>query len=176
MENFPVPNVVDIAAFTVIALGSLLGIKRGLSGELARLLSIVTAFIFGIRFCNPFGAWLTERSRLDARSTYAFAFVATVVFSFALMLVLRFVLKRVMKVVVAEKFDKMAGLVAGFISSVFLVAIVLLGINLWPHDYLNRVFGSESILGRAVVRAMPAVREEFKERKLPVPGQKEKDR
>ncbi len=176
MENFPVPNVVDIVALVVITLGSLLGMKRGLSGELAKLLSVVTAFIFGIAFCNPFGAWLIEHSRLGVRSAYAFAFLVTIVLAFVLLLVLRFALKRVMKVVVAKEFDKIGGLIAGFISSVFFVVIVLLGINLWPHNYLNRVFGSESILGRGVLRVVPAVREELKKNNLPVPGKKKEDR
>ncbi len=176
MENFPVPNVVDIVALAVITLGSLLGIKRGLSGELARLLSVTAAFIFGIEFCNPFGTWLVEHSRLGVRSAYAFAFLVTIVVAFIILLVLRFTLKRVIKVVIAEEFDRIGGLIAGFISSVLIVVIVLLGINLWPHDYLNRVFGSESIIGRGTLRMVPAVRKELEENELPVPGKKEKGR
>lgn len=168
MHNFPAPNIVDIAALVIIIIGAALGFKRGLSGELARFLSVIAAFVFGLWFCAPFGEWLTNNSRLENRAAYAFAFLVTILMSFTILLALRFLLKRVIKVVVADSFDRIGGAVAGFASSFLFVVIVLLSINLWPHEYLNRIFGKESILGRAVLHVVPTIRHELEAAQLPV--------
>jgi uncharacterized membrane protein required for colicin V production len=169
MENLPVPNIADYLALAVIVLGSLLGMKRGLSGELARLVSVIVALLFGIEFLSPFGEWVEENSRLGTRSAYAFAFLVTVVGALILLFALRFLLKRVLKIVVAESFDRTGGLIAGLISSTAIVVMIFLGLNLWPHEYLNTVFGSESIVGRNVLRIVPRARQELQESGLPIP-------
>lgn len=152
------PNLIDIVALVVVVLGAFQGWLRGLSGELARLISVVVAFVLGIYFYRPFGAWFLENTRLSIQAADTLAFVVTVLAAAVVMVLLRVVLKRIMKVVIEEKFDKACGVAAGLLRAWVLVAVVFLAMNLWPNTYLNRKFGEESIIGRQVLRLVPELR------------------
>lgn len=170
MQNFPSPNVIDVAALIIVAFSTLQGFRRGLSGELARLVSVVVAFSFGLYFYRPLGSWLVEHSRLTEQRAQALAFLAMVIAAVVVMIFLRFVLKHIMKIAFEKKVDKMGGCLAGFIRSSVFVIIVFLLLNMWPHDYLNRQFGEKSVIGNIVVKYMPALREQIEG----VEGQKSK--
>jgi len=117
----------------------------------------------GMYFCRPFGVWLLEYTRLDERPAFILAFIATMFLATMVMLLLRFVLKNIIKIVINKKFDKLAGCVAGFIRATVFVIIFFLMMNLWPHDYLNRVFGEESFIGSIVLRWIPEIVERGRE-------------
>ena len=159
MNDIPV-NVVDIGASLVICLSTLRGFHRGLSGEWSQLIGVTAALVFGVYFHDPFGSWILAHSHVPARTAYALAFVITAVGVILGMVLLGFLFRRIMKVVFEPKVDKPGGGLAGFISGAILVVIVFMAVNMWPNEYLNRQFGRESIIGRAVVRCTPAIHEE----------------
>ncbi len=140
-------NLVDIVALSLIALGSLHGFIRGLSGELSHLISLIASFIFGIWFYEPFGMWLSANTRLTAQPAHALAFIATILVALIILLCLRYFLRTIMKVVIEEKFDRIGGLVAGLLRSTIIVVIIFVFMNLIPHEYLNQEFGDDSIIG-----------------------------
>jgi hypothetical protein len=76
------------------------------------------------------------------------------------------------KVVFAEGFDKGAGVIAGMLRMSIIVCIIFLCMNLIPHEYLNRVFGEESAIGRVVVKYVPTVRETLENANIPLPANK----
>lgn len=158
MENIPPPNVVDILAFIVVAIGTFQGFRRRLSGELAHLISVVAAFTLGLYFFRPLGSWLCAHTRLSEQAAHMLAFIIMIIVAVAAMVLLQFVLKRIMKVVFEETVDKTGGVLAGFVRSAIFVIIVFLIMNLWPHDYLNRLFGEESVIGTVIIRYMPSLR------------------
>lgn len=158
MEYFPEPNAVDIAALIFIAVGVFIGLRRGLSGELAHLLSIAAAFIVGLSFHQPIGVWLAEHTRLSPQSGRAMAFFLAVVVAMLGMVLARLAVKNIMKVVIEKEADKIGGCIAGFVRSSVIVIAVFLVMNMWPHDYLNRQFGEESIIGSVVLKCMPSLR------------------
>jgi uncharacterized membrane protein required for colicin V production len=157
------PNALDIIALIVVALGTFQGFRRGLSGELAGLVSVVVAFLTGISLYGSFGTWLADNTRLNEDPAQAVAFVSTVLIAGIVLVLLRLVLRLVMKVVVEKKVDKVGGCIAGFVRSLVLVFTVFLMMNLWPHDYLNRHFGEKSLVGKVVVRCTPVLRERMEE-------------
>lgn len=158
MDSLTPFNIVDIIALGVLALGAFLGYRRGLSGELARLISIVVAFVLALVFYRPVGAWVFEHTRLEPRPAQAVAFAATVVGALAAMVVLRIVLKRVMQVVFEETTDEFGGSVAGLVRTALVVIVFFMMVNTWPHEYLNEQFGEESVIGRLVLKYAPQVR------------------
>jgi uncharacterized membrane protein required for colicin V production len=162
MEHFPI-NAVDIGALLVVCLSTLRGFHRGLSGELAQLISVVAALILGVYTRKPFGSWLLENTHLSNRSAHALAFVLTVVAVILAMVLLGFVFRRIMKVVFEEGVDKPGGGLAGFASGTLVAIIVFMIMNMWPHEYLNRQFGEESIIGRVVVKWTPTVQDKADE-------------
>jgi len=169
MGEFPPPNAIDIAILVVVLFGLFRGYVRGLSGELAQLASVVAAFVLGLTLHPPLSTWLSEKTRLAGQNARTMAFVTTVLGSVLAMIILRYLIKRIMRVVIEEKVDKPAGLVAGGVKTVVLVLIVVVVMNLWPHEYLNRKFGEESVVGSAVLRYMPSLRETIEEAAVPLP-------
>jgi uncharacterized membrane protein required for colicin V production len=159
MHGLPTLSIVDVVSLSLISLSALRGYLRGLSGELAQLIGATAAFVLGVYLLGPLGTWCIGHTRLSPMSARAVAFVATVAGVIAVMVLIRMVLKRVMKVVFHQQaFDRFGGLAAGFARAVVVLAIVFLAMNLAPHDYLNRKFGEESVLGTLLLRAMPSLR------------------
>lgn len=166
MDNFPSPNAVDIGALVILLLGTIIGFRRGLSGELARFIGTILAFCLAMYFYKPFGSWLVEHTRLEEEPANVTAFVLVVAAVLLVTLVLRLVLRSIMKISFEGNIEKGGGCIAGFVRAVILVLVIFIAMNMWPHDYLNRVFGRESIIGSVVVKYMPAVRKQVE--KLPV--------
>lgn len=152
------PNILDLVAVVLLALGTLRGALRGLSGELARLVALVAAFAFGLAAYDPVAAWFLAHTRLEGRLATVVAFVGTLLGAVIALLLIRKVLKALMRVVIEEKFDKAAGAVAGFIGTSIVIVIVFVVLNMWPNDFLNRKFGEESVIGRVILRSMPELR------------------
>lgn len=146
-------TLVDIAALVLIGLGTLHGCLRGLSGELAQVLSVVAAFVFGLWLHQPFALWMMENTRLSERLSQAMAFAVTILSALVVMLCLRFVFGRIMKVVIEERFDRAGGGVSGFVRSCLIVIILFILLNMWPNEYLNRKFGEESMIGSFIHRS-----------------------
>jgi uncharacterized membrane protein required for colicin V production len=165
MEHFPV-SVVDIVAVLIICLSTLRGFHRGLSGELAQLVSLILAFVVGVYTYRPFGTWILNNTHASSRTAHTVAFVVAVASVILAAVLLGFVFRRIMKIVFDPKVDKPGGGLAGFVSGTLAVILILVMLNLWPHAYLNRKCGEESVIGRLVVKFMPAVREKADE--LPV--------
>ena len=167
MEHLPSFNAVDIVALIYLVIGVLVGVHRGLSEELARFISMVIAFGIALFAYRPVALWMIQHTRLEAPQARALAFLATVVGALIVMLLLRLALKRFMQFAFEEGTEKVGGGIAGFAGSAIAVVIVFLAVNLWPHEYLNRHFGKESLIGRLVVRYVPALREKVDDLELP---------
>jgi uncharacterized membrane protein required for colicin V production len=157
----PPLSLVDIIAFAVISLGALHGYWRGLTVELSRVVSVAVALVSAILMLDPLGAWLAGHTRLAAPQARAVAFGAAAAAAFAVMILARYLLRRILKIIVEPRADKLGGLIAGTVRSSIYVLIAFALLNLWPHDYLNRVFGEESVVGTVVLRCLPVVREEL---------------
>ena len=162
MGNLPSPNVVDIAALVVCVIGIIQGLRRGLSGEIARLIGVVVAFILGVFFYRPFGSWLVDRVRISELA-FAVAFILTVMGAAVVMLLVRLVLKRIMVVVFEPHAEKIGGAIAGFLRMSFFVLIIFVMMNMWPNDYLNKIFGEDSVIGSQVVKIVPTIEEEIED-------------
>jgi uncharacterized membrane protein required for colicin V production len=160
---------VDIVALCVVALGTCIGVRRRLSGELAHLISVIVAFLFGLYAYQPIADWLLAFERLGPRSARAVAFVVAVMGAGIVMYSVRNILRRVLQVVIEEYADRVAGGVAGFVRASILVIIVFIVMNLAPNAFLNRHFGEESAIGRVVLRFMPTIEEELPKLEEKVP-------
>jgi membrane protein required for colicin V production len=153
--NFPPPSLVDIIALAVVAVGGLMGLLRGLSGELARLISTIAALLIGLRYYRPIGEWAVDNTRLMGEGALAMGFVVIIFGVIVVMFLFRFILKRMLQIVIEGGVERIGGLVAGVITASVSVFIFFVILNLMPNTYLNRKFGHESIVGTLVLNAMP---------------------
>ena len=155
-------NLIDAAACLFIAINALIGWRRGLSGELASLISVVAAFALGLCLYRPFGDWLLHHTRATGHSAWVVAFVATVVASALAMAVLQLLLSKIGKVVIEGNVDKTLGCVAGLLRATVYVIIIFLAVNMSANRYLHQRFGQESLIGRTILKVVPSARSEIR--------------
>ncbi len=155
MEQVKLLSVIDIIALTIIGLGTIRGLIRGLSGELAGLISIVTSLCLGLYFYLPFGAWFSEHTRLTKWPAHAVAFAAIVVSAFIVMVILRLILRQLIKVVVNPKAERLGGLIAGFLSASILVITFFMTVNMFRDSNSDIIFGERSYIGALINKCIP---------------------
>lgn len=164
MDAIPALALVDIIALAAIAIGGIQGFFRGLSGELARLVGALLAFLAGTLLHEPVGRWVSDHTRIEAQPAKVLAFIATVVIAIAIMILIRILLRKIIKLVFAEGFDKLAGVVAGLLRMGVLTCLFFIAMNMVPSEALNRRFGHESAFGSLVVRYVPLAEQALGER------------
>ena len=164
MEHLPQFNIVDIIAMTLMAIGLIRGLAKGLSGELAGLLSACAALVAGWYFYKPFGGYLTGVTRLSERGAYALAFALTLVGAYILMRILRIVLRSLMEFSFKGNLERIGGALAGLIRMTVFSAALILVASLWPNDYVHEHFAVRSSFGRLLYDHLGPVYENLSEK------------
>ncbi len=159
----PAYNLTDIVALVVILFCAFSGWRRGLSGELSRFATILLALVLALRLREPLGDMIGGVTRLETPADIALAFTLVVIVALIALSILRRLLKRIMQVTFTPGLERSGGLAAGFLRGLMVVVTVFVLMNLWPHEYFNRTFGEESLVGRAIQRMLPRIREELEQ-------------
>lgn len=141
-------SVPDIVAVIVVLVCVFQGVRQGLSKELARTVAVLLALGLGLWSAVPLGDWMATSTRLNTANARALVFTVVAVLILVVFLLLRMVFRILMKVSFNEKIEKPGGALGGIIRGVGFVMIVFLAVNLWPHDYINRKCGEESLVGK----------------------------
>lgn len=157
-------TVVEVGALVLVLWEFLWGLKRGLSGELSRLISTVVVLIVGLRFYQALGRMLADNTRLseDPELALAVAFLLIVVCFALLFLILRLILRLLMSVKFNDKIDRPGGGIAGILRGVLMALLCVYAIGLWPHEYLQNAVRKQAIVGRAVFQYAPRAIEKLK--------------
>ncbi|MEI8205608.1 MAG: CvpA family protein [Kiritimatiellales bacterium] len=146
---------IDILFTVFILLFVFSGIKHGLSGELAHVVTLV-ALLTAVCFFYP---QLTQMATdyWRALSPEAVQIVVPVVMLLAavlLFLLLRVLFKQLLKDKLGEAADKIAGGLAGALRGALLGSAVLVGLSLIPNDSLYRVLSEKSSVGAWVCNTL----------------------
>lgn len=166
MNHFPTPNAVDIGALVVLILGTIIGFRRGLSGEIARFIGTIAAFTLGIYYFKPFSSWVVDHTRMGEEIADVAAFILIVGAILLVTLIVRLILRSIMKISFEGNLEKGGGSLAGLVRAAILVLIIFITMNMCRNDYLNKAFGKESVIGSVVIRYMPLIEKQVD--KLPV--------
>lgn len=158
---------VDMAALLLIVLGAVQGVLRGLSGELARLLGALLAWIAGIMLYEPLGAAVAQHTRLEPEPARVFTFVATVIAALILLMLFHRLLKLLLAAMLQPGFDRIAGVPAGMLRMATLVCIVFVAVRLSPDSAIRDAFGPPSLFGKLADRFVPTARRTLEESDLP---------
>ena len=156
-------TVIEAGALVLVLWEFLWGLKRGLSGELSRLISTVVVLIAGLRFYQAVGRLLADNTRLSENPELALAvaFLLIVVCVALLFLILRLILRLLMTVKFNDKIDRSGGGCAGFLRGVLMALLCVYAIGLWPHEYLRNLVRTQSIVGRTVFQYAPPIIEKL---------------
>jgi len=145
-------NLIDLACAIFLLFGIIRGYLRGLSGELARVISMVVVLFLGWQFYAPLGAKLMEITRLDEHESQLAGFLSILVGAGIVMVFLRWILKNLMDFTFKGPLEKVGGMAAGFVRTGIWVTMVVVAATLSPSDYLNRKFSEESQIGSLVIQ------------------------
>jgi uncharacterized membrane protein required for colicin V production len=195
MSALPSFTVVDIVAIALVLLGLLRGAARGLSKELAGLISVGAGVLAGWYGYRPLGDYLGRETRLEGAGAYAAAFVATLVGAYVLMRLVRLVLRSIMEFSFKGKIERVGGALTGLAKGLASAGILLFVFGLWPGGAISRHVTEDSFFGRVLHReagpfserlgekypalrlpattgadAVPAVRDEEEDEDEPGPG------
>ena len=150
-------NFIDAAAVIVVILAFLIGLRRGLSGELFPFLSVLINLLAGIRFYLPLSDLLLANTRLsaDPELARAMAFLAIIVVLGLFLLIVRIVLHIVMKTMFSQGTNRAGGGVLGLARGTLTVILLVFAIGLWPNNYTRQLIVIDSFIGRTVFKAAP---------------------
>jgi membrane protein required for colicin V production len=157
-------NLVDIVAVLFVLVHVVLSWRRGLSEEIGRVAGAILAFWIGLHYHEAVAGWMTDHTRMGGQSARVTSYIAVVLLIILGSLLLTLFVSKILKLAIPEGADKVWGGVAGLVKGAFYTAIIFLAMNLWPHEYLNRHFGGESMIGSVVVKWIPAVQEQIEEK------------
>lgn len=161
-------NIIDLIVPIIILWELLMGLRRGLSGELFRLLGTVLVLAIGLGFYEDFGLMIANHSRLtqNHEMALALAFLLIAVGMGLCFFLLRIVLVLLVQVKFNETFDRPAGGVAGILRGCLMAGLLVFAAGLWPNEQLRQLIKVDSYVGKAIFQFAPAVKEKI--RSLPV--------
>lgn len=154
-------NPVDLVVPVIILWGLLMGLRRGLSGELFRLIGTCLVFGIALRFYENFGSMIARHSLLvqNQEMAAALAFLLILVGIGICFFVLRIVLVLLVNVKFNDSIDRPAGGITGLLNGALVAALLVFAAGLWPNQELRPVITSESYAGRFVFKVVPVVKE-----------------
>ncbi len=161
-------NIIDLVVPIIILWELLMGLRRGLSGELFRLIGTCMVFTIALRFYEDFGLMIAQHSRLaqDQGMAVALAFLLILVGMGICFFFLRIVLTILVNVKFNDAIDKPAGAVAGLLNGILIAALLVFAAGLWPNEELRPLIRVKSYVGKTVFKVIPVVKDRI--RALPI--------
>lgn len=150
MDAFAIPpfTIVDFVVLILLAIGTVVGLIRGLSGELARAVAVVVAILMGLFLFRPAGAYLEAHSRLGPNGAYAIALLVGVVLVLLVLFLVNLLLRQFIEWTFKGRGERLGGALAGLLRTAFTLALIYLLVLLWNHPYLVQHLIEDSIIGR----------------------------
>lgn len=171
----PTLTTLDIIVMLFILLGALQGFFRRLSGEMARLIGTICAFILGTILHEPLGQWIADNTRLVNQEAQTATYVLTVVTALIFWIFFHRIIKKLLQMIVSAKFDIFAGIIAGAARMTLLALMVFVAINMWPDFPMKDKFGEKSFFGRRAIAITPTIEEQIEKRQIEKPFEQNKD-
>lgn len=143
--------LIDLLSLAYLLVAALLGLKRGLSGELARVASMVLAVLAGWRLHGPLGEWFTTVTRLEGNDAVLAGFLTAVLGAAFVLALLRWFLRKIMALSFHPLVNRVGGILAGGLRGLLVVSMVFVGVSMCRVPYLQRKFIEESRVGTFVM-------------------------
>lgn len=145
---------VEIGVLIIVVWELLWGMKRGLGGELVRLVATILTLLIGWRFYEPAGRFLAKHSFKNAHSDIApaAAFLMIVVSLCVLFYVLGLVLRWLASLQFNDRINRRGGAVAGLLRGLLLSVLCIYAVALWPQAAVQEWVVQRSPVGGAVYR------------------------
>ncbi len=130
-------DVLDILAATALAIGGLVGLLRGFSGELARIAALVASALAGWSAAGPWrrmcGEWLAG----SPVATGVLTFVGVLAVSIVAGSLVRRIVDKGLRVLIPQPANSILGLAAGVASLFLLVSALCYLLHLVPIEFIQ---------------------------------------
>lgn len=164
-------NVVDGLVLVLLVLGIFGGVRRGLSGELLRIITIVIALVAGWYGADMAADWLADRSDLPREDLQIIGLIGVILSVYTLLGIVRHVFRLFLDFSFRGKLEIFGGAVLGLVRATVFCIIVLLGASMIPSEPVQEAV-AKSNTGRFVVDQLTPVYNDWAEKnpdlKLPV--------
>lgn len=145
-----VMNAPDIAVGVVLLIGILGGARRGLSGEIARLVTIVIAVFVAWRFSDPAADWVAGRMEWPKADAAPVAFVGVLFLCYTALTLVRHALRVFLDFSFKGKLELLGGALFGLVRALVFCVAGLMCAALIPSAPIQQAM-SESRSGSAVI-------------------------
>ncbi len=150
----------DAVVLVILLAGLIGGVRRGLSGELARVLVAIGCITAVVFYTEPLAGWLDSRfsnwfGAGTAASTLTSVLILIIGAYFGLTLI-RLALTAVFSFAFKGRVERIGGALLGMTRAAIVAALLLILLSLLPNDSLHRAATADSVAGRFVTaRAQP---------------------
>ncbi len=159
LSYLPRINWIDIIVVISLFRGGYIGLVRGFSVELFKLIGMVATAILTVLYYESLSLFLASHSFLPLEA----ANVVSVVFLFASLLLIfklvRVLLFRVLHLELFGSLEKWGGCVLGFLRGFVFASLLLFVITLLPIEYAQKSIDEKSFLGPRIKQIVPQVTE-----------------
>ena len=131
-------NVTDIATGILLLLGMINGVRRGLSGELMRIILIGASIFGGWTFASTGAEWIKEHFDWSTGQSMTLSFFASIALTYAALMVIRFGLRFLMEFKFKGKVELIGGALVGLARSALLCSVVMLGLLMPEYESITR--------------------------------------
>ena len=163
-------NTVDIIIMALLGIGVLRGSMRGLSGELASVISLVVAAVAGWHFYRPLGEYLADTTRMTNVQADTVSFVVIIGGALILLWALSIVLKSIMEFTFKGWLERVGGGVMGVVRYALLLAAALLIIAQFSSGAVRQHVIKESLIGQHALERLVPLYEDLVQRYPELPA------
>jgi uncharacterized membrane protein required for colicin V production len=152
-------NWYDVVVVGALFYGVWSGIRAGLTGEIIRVIGLVTMLVLAVEFHQSVGDWLSANSPLPDDGCQLIAFVSIAVVVYLITLWIRLATrKRMQELKTAALVENVGGGFAGAVRMVLIMAWVTVVLSLSTSNFLYDQVGVKSRFGSLVLDQFPAAR------------------
>ncbi len=139
---------IDILFAVFVIVFAACGLRRGLSGELASVLTLLV-LLCGLCFAYPAFNQFAAQTWVDLSPVLIQIVVLLVLFliSFVLYFLIRVLLNRIFKTALSDGVDKIMGCFAGLLRGLLIGLTLLAALSLLPSERLYEVLSEKSAVG-----------------------------
>ncbi len=159
-------NVIDFILLGFIGFGLLLGVKKGFSTMISKLLSLAVMVLAVLYYYSTAAEWLSSHSPLPERSAEAVVYVVLVVVGWIVLDIAFKLFSKVMEVKFSEKLSRFGGFLLGGLWMFLIGGFTLYSLLIFKAPFLDPELAKSSYLAPRVSQ-LPETAYEFVFREPP---------
>lgn len=145
-------NLTDWIVFAFLLFGLLGGIRRGLSGELTRLLIAAGCVAAVWRFSRPAADWVVGRLGWSSDVALLVAAAGVLLLAYLALTLVRLALAAVFNFAFKGNMEKIGGALCGALRAGLVAALLITLLSILPNEDLHRHVAVESRIGNLIYR------------------------